>query len=226
MAFLSLEDRRALETAIESMQQGGVIVFPTDTVYGLGASLRHPEALARIYEVKGRQSDKSLPVLISQPDLITELTDAPDEELLLLASRYWPGPLTVVLPAKPSLPAEVKAEDGTVGVRVPDHSIALTIAQHNGGAIATTSANLSGEPPASHAEQVRDSIGDRVDVILDGGIAPGGLASTVIRRDGDTITVIREGAISNDAIQRAWNEVRGCANVALTDTMNHTASDD
>lgn len=226
MAFLSLEDRRALETAIQSMQQGGVIAFPTDTVYGLGASLRHGTALARIYDIKGRQPDKPLPVLISRPDLVAELSDEPDDDLLRLASRFWPGPLTVILPAKPSLPAEVKAPDGTVGVRVPDHSIALAIAQHNGGAIATTSANLSGEPPSCRAAQVRDSLGDRVDIILDGGIAPGGRPSTVIRRDGATITVIREGAISNRTIQAAWNEVRGRAHPVTVDTMDDTTSGD
>lgn len=226
MAFLSLEDRRALETAIESMQQGGVIVFPTDTVYGMGASLAHGQALARIYEIKGRQPDKPLPVLIARPDLITTLSDDPDDEVVRLASRFWPGPLTVILPAKPTLPAEVKAPDGTVGVRVPDHSIALTIAQHNGGAIATTSANLSGQPPASRAEDVRDSLGDRVDIILDGGICPGGRASTVIRRDGDTITIVREGAISSETIQHTWNDIRGGATTAVTDTMNDTASGD
>lgn len=225
MAFLSLEDGRALETAIQSMQHGGVVVFPTDTVYGVGASLKHGAALARIFDVKGRQPDKSLPILISRPEMIATLTENPDEDLLRLASRFWPGPLTVVLPAKATLPPEVKAPDGTVGVRVPDHSIALTIAQHNGGAIAATSANLSGQPPARRAEEVRASLGDRVDVILDGGIAPGGLASTVIRRDGDTISVIREGAISNDTIQQAWSEIRGSADTAVTDTMNTTASD-
>lgn len=222
MAFLSLEDRRALETAIQAIQQGGVVAFPTDTVYGIGASLRHEAALARIYDIKGRHPDKPLPVLIARPDLIADISTEPDADLLQLASRFWPGPLTVVLPANPSLPTEVTAPDGTVGVRVPDHSIALTIAQHNGGAIATTSANLSGEPPTSRAEDVRDSLGDRVDIILDGGIAPGGSASTVIRRDGDTITVIREGAISNDTIQKVWSEIRRRAGTAMTDTMNDT----
>lgn len=208
MSYLSLEDKRALEQAIAAMQRGGVIAFPTDTVYGIGASLSHRDALTRVYDIKGRSHEKPLPVLVSRPDIIATLADEPDRELLQLASRFWPGPLTIILKANASLPPEVKAPDGTFGVRIPDHSIALTIAQHNGGAIATSSANRSGEPAACRAEEIRDSLGGEIDVILDGGIAPQSLASTVIRREGDTITVVREGAISSETIRKAWDEIR------------------
>lgn len=217
MSFLSLEDKRALETAIECMQQGGVIAFPTDTVYGIGAALAHPDALTRVYDIKGRSHEKPLPILVSRPDVINTLTSDPDPDLLALASRFWPGPLTIILKAGDSLPREVIAPDGTFGVRVPDHSIALAIAGHNGGAMATTSANRSGEPAATRADQIRDSLGGDIDVILDGGIAPQSLASTVIRRESDTITVIREGAISGESIQHAWNSIRG--ERALTNTQ-------
>lgn len=208
MAFLSLEDGRALETAISAMQDGGVIAFPTDTVYGIGASLLHRDALTRVYDIKGRSHEKPLPILVSRPEVIRTLTDDADPDLLRLAARFWPGPLTIILKANSSLPVEVVAPDGTCGVRVPDHSIALTIAQHNGGAIATSSANRSGMPPACRAEEIQESLGGEIDIILDGGIAPQSLASTVIRRDGDTITVVREGAIRSDTIQTAWEAVR------------------
>jgi L-threonylcarbamoyladenylate synthase len=217
MSYLSLEDGRALETAIATMQQGGVIAFPTDTVYGIGAALDHPEALTRIYDIKGRPADRPLPILVSRPDVIGTLTVDPDKDMLALAARFWPGPLTVIFTANPSLPPEVVAPDGTVGIRVPDHSIALTIAQHAGGAIASTSANRSGEPPATRAEEIRASLGGEIDIILDGGIAPHQEASTVIRREGDTITVIREGAIAAATIHEAWDTVLASARAPLSD---------
>ena len=114
MSYLSLEGKRALETAIATMQQGGVIAFPTDTVYGIGAALDHPEALSRIFDIKGRPADRPLPLLVSRPDIIASLTVDPDRMLLALAARFWPGPLTVVLTASPSLPPEVVTADGTV----------------------------------------------------------------------------------------------------------------
>lgn len=224
MAFLSLEDRRALEIVIESIQHGGVVAFPTDTVYGLGASLNHRNALARIYDIKQRSHDKPLPILVSSPTVIADLTDNPDKDVLQLASHFWPGPLTLILEAKPGLPPEVTAPDGTLGVRVPDHSIALAIAQHNGGAIATTSANASGQPPTLHAKDILDVLGNAVDIILDGGIAPGGLASTVIRREGDTITLVREGAIHEATIQHAWSSIRPDTRPVTVDTMDSTTS--
>lgn len=207
MGYRTLEEGRALEEAITTIQNGGVIAFPTDTVYGIGASLSHRDAMARIYTVKGRAQEKPIPILVSRPDVIETLTDEPDHELIELAMRFWPGPLTIILKAKDELPAEVKAPDGTFGVRVPDHSVPLTIAQHNGGAIATTSANRSGMPPATTAKAIEEMLGDSLDIILDGGIAPGDTASTVIRREGATISVIREGSVTLDQLREAWASI-------------------
>ena len=119
MAYLSLEDGRALEVAIGVLQHGGVIAFPTDTVYGIGASLEHPAALRRIYDLKGRSPDKPLPILISRAEIIDQLSPDVDERLIELAQQFWPGALTIVLPAADHLPAEVKAPDNTIGVRLP-----------------------------------------------------------------------------------------------------------
>lgn len=207
MGYLTLEEGRALEEAISTIQHGGVAAFPTDTVYGIGASLQHRAALSRIYDIKGRSPDKPIPILMSRPDVVDTLTDDADEALVELALRFWPGPLTIILKAKDSLPAEVKARDGTCGVRIPDHSVPLAIAQHSGGAIATTSANKSGDPAATTAAEIRSSLGDELDLILDGGIAPGKAASTVIRREGDTISVIREGSVSLDDLRGAWASI-------------------
>lgn len=204
MAYLSLEDSRALEQAVTALQHGGVIAFPTDTVYGIGASLEHPEALRRIYDLKGRSPDKPLPILISRIEMLDKLSPDVDERLVELAEQFWPGALTIVLPAADHLPAEVKAPDNTIGVRLPNHSIPLSIAERAGGAIATTSANLSGEDSAHTATEIRESFGSSIDIILDGGFTPQENPSTVIRvRNGD-IVVLREGVISAEELRVAW----------------------
>lgn len=204
MAYLSLEDGRALEEAIGALQRGGVIAFPTDTVYGIGASLEHPGALKRIYDLKGRSPDKPLPILISSLDVIDALSPDVDERFIELAQYFWPGALTVVLPAAEHLPAEVKAPDNTIGVRLPNHSIPLSIAERAGGAIATTSANISGQDAAHAATEIRDAFGGQIDVILDGGFAPSENSSTVIRVVNGDVVILREGAISAEAIQSVW----------------------
>lgn len=208
MKLLTLEEPRALEQAISAMQRGGIVAFPTDTVYGIGASLAHPEALERIFQIKHRDRDRTLPLLVSSPADLDRVTDYVDPELLQLASAFWPGPLTIALPARPGLPPHVVAADNTVGVRVPDHSVALILAQRCGGAVAVTSANLSGQSPSRRPEEIDPALAEELDLILDGGIARGGLASTVIRFEGATINVIREGAISGTEIEAAWLRVR------------------
>ena len=208
LMFLTLEEPRALERAITSIQHGGVIAFPTDTVYGLGASLAHPEALERIFALKGRDRERSLPVLLASPADLAIVTTSVLPALQEMARLFWPGPLTIAVPARQTLPMQVVAGDNTVGVRVPDHSVALTIAQRCGGAIAVTSANISGEAPACRGDEIDRTLADQIDVVLDGGIAPCGRPSSVIRPDGDTIVVIREGAIPAAALVAAWERLR------------------
>ena len=204
MVYLSLEDNRALDNAVSTLQHGGVISFPTDTVYGIGASLEYPNALRRIYDIKGRSAAKPLPILISRIEMLDKLSPDVDESLVELAEQFWPGALTIVIPAADHLPAEVKAADNTIGVRLPNHSIPLTIAERAGGAIATTSANLSGQDAALAASTIQEVFGAAIDVVLDGGFAPQENPSTVIRvTDGD-IVVLREGAVSAEDIRRAW----------------------
>ncbi len=212
MTLLHLEEPRALEKAISILQHGGVVAFPTDTVYGIGASLAYPEALDRIYESKVRERGRPLPVLIGSIDDMDLVSRDVDPDLLRLASHFWPGPLTVAVPARAdTLPPHVLAPDGTVGVRVPNHSVALVLAQRCGGAMAVTSANVSGQPPATHPEDIDPDLAERLDLVLDGGIARGGLASTVIGLRDATITVIREGAIPAGDIEAVWSRVRSAA---------------
>lgn len=212
MTLLHLEEPRALEKAIAILQHGGLVAFPTDTVYGIGASLAHPAALDRIYESKVRDRDRTLPVLLGSVDDLALVSRDVDPDLLCLASHFWPGPLTVALPAiTGKLPPHVVAADGTVGVRVPDHSVALVLAQRCGGAMAVTSANVSGQLPATHPEDIDPDLAGRLDLVLDGGIARGGLASTVIGLRDATITVIREGAIPAGDIEAVWSRVRSAS---------------
>lgn len=201
----------AIEWTAERLRDGGVVSFPTDTVYALAASLSHPEALARVFAVKGRPDDKPLPVLLSSPAEVRDVSAEVDDETIALASRFWPGPLTVVVPARPGLPAEVLGRDPagrpTVGVRVPAHFLAIEVIERAGGSIAATSANLAGQDPARSAAEVIAQLGSGFDLLLDGGIAPGGVPSTVIAVHDDAVHVLREGAIARETIEAAWREI-------------------
>lgn len=205
MKVLSLEAPRALEETIQAVQRGGVVAFPTDTVFGLGASLKYPDALARIYRIKQRDESRPLPILLSSLDKLELVTMPPDQRTLALLRSFWPGPLTIVLPAREGLPKHVLAPDGTVGVRIPNHSIALTICERAGGALATTSANRSGEAPACSAEDLVEALPEGADIVLKGGFSPCGEPSTVIRIDDARITTIRAGMIAPEEIERVWS---------------------
>lgn len=204
---LSSSAPRAIEWAVETIVEGGVIAIPTDTVYGLAASIFSQPALARIYAIKRRDPARSLPVLISSLAALERLTEPLDARTALLLDRFWPGPLTVVLPARPGLDAFLTSEDGAIGVRMPNHPLALEIIDRAGGAIACTSANRSGEPPALTATEVAESVGPLLDLTLDGGIAPGGVASAVIALRSGEIAVLREGAITGKEVEAVWREV-------------------
>ncbi|MDQ4043933.1 MAG: L-threonylcarbamoyladenylate synthase [Chloroflexota bacterium] len=213
MKVLSLEAPRALEETIQTIQHGGVVAFPTDTVYGIGASLKHPPAMKRIYEIKGRDAAKPLPVLLSSINHIDLVAEVPNPHVLSLLRHFWPGGLTVALPTKTGIPKEVIHPDGSVGVRVPDHSIALTLCDRAGGALATTSANRSGESPACSADDVIAMLGDGIDIVLHGGYTPGGEPSTVIRVEDDaTIAVIRAGSIGPEEIEDVWVRIQAETN--------------
>lgn len=198
---------RAIEWTAERIADGGVVALPTDTVYGLACSLAHPEALRRIYEIKGRNLSAPLPVLVSSSIAVEHLVHDISHDVGLLLDLFWPGPLTIVLPAKAGMPDEVTAGTGTVGLRMPNHPLTIEVIERAGGAIACTSANRSGESPGITAEDVRSTIGPDLDLILDGGAAPGGVPSTVIAIKGDDLRLIREGAIAFAVVDAAWNEL-------------------
>jgi L-threonylcarbamoyladenylate synthase len=207
IVLLDSSSPHAIEWAAEQLIAGGVIAMPTDTVYGIAASLAHPEALRRIFEIKGRPEHMPLPVLVASPAMAQHLASQITDDIELLLDRYWPGPLTVVVPANPGIPVEVTAGGSTIGLRMPNHPLAIDVINRAGGAIACTSANRSGEPPACDAQKVAETIGRELSLILDGGISPGGVPSTVIEFAGRELIVHRDGAIPSEHLQATWDDI-------------------
>ena len=197
----------AIEWTVERLVMGGVVAFPTDTVYALAASLAHAAALDRIYAIKGRPSDRPLPVLLASAAALQKVTIALDPRVTLLVEGYWPGPLTVVVPAREGMPPHVLGPGHTVGARVPNHPLALELLERSGGTLAATSANPTGAPPARTADDVLASLGSAVDLLLDGGLAPGGVPSTVVAPHANDLVILREGAIPADHLQASWRRI-------------------
>lgn len=202
------DDPQAIALATSVLRQGGLVVFPTDTVYGVGAAVDRPEAVARIYLVKGRPLDRPIPVLISSLNQIERLVTRVDERVRRLAEAFWPGALTIVLPAQDWLPEEIVRDTGAVGLRMPDHPVALAVIEASGGALATTSANRSGEKEACSAEEALEALGDRVELIIDGGRSPGGVPSTVVAVADDSLRILRVGALDPQLVERVYRGER------------------
>jgi L-threonylcarbamoyladenylate synthase len=194
LSTLGVEDA-VLERAVRCLLEGGLVAFPTDTLYGLAAAASNDRAVRRLFEVKGRPPDRPLPILIESIDGADVIaTDIPPVARRLMEA-FWPGGLTLVLRRHPRFRSLALAGGETVAVRVPDHVVALELLRRLGEPITGTSANLSGRPGPTTAEEVRRQLGDRVDVIADGGPCPGGIESTVIDCTVDPPRLLREGAV-------------------------------
>ncbi|NPV57197.1 MAG: threonylcarbamoyl-AMP synthase [Anaerolineae bacterium] len=188
------EDKAALETAANALRAGQVIAFPTDTVYGLGAKVTNPAAIERLYEIKGRDPAKPIAVLIGDAAQLTQLSDEVSPQAAQYAAAFWPGALTLVLKKRPELPAALTTTMN-VGIRMPAHAFALELMRMT-GALATTSANLSGGENCITAAQVLAQLGGRIPLIIDGGACPTAIPSTVVDCTTTPPRVLREGAIS------------------------------
>lgn len=196
--ILSASSPDALPLALEILNSGGLVAFPTDTVYGVGALAFDGGAVESIYTAKDRPVEKAIPVLIGDPDDLTKVSLHVSEIALKLAARFWPGPLTLVMPKHPHLPETVSAAL-TIGVRVPDHPVARALLRA-AGPMAVTSANLSGRSSPVTAQEVFAQLGGRIALILDGGKTPGGVPSTVVDCAGAQPQILREGPISREEI--------------------------
>jgi L-threonylcarbamoyladenylate synthase len=197
--------QREIEKGVKILQMGGVIAFPTDTVYGLGADTSNSTAVERIYEIKNRPKHRQLPLLIADVERLTTLAEPIPEIAWFLARRFWPGGLTLVLPKIDSVPAYL-ASGPTIAVRVPNHPVCRALIQHLGNPIIGTSANISGQPAALTAEEVGQQLGGKIDLVINGGKCPGGKESTVVDVTCESPIILRQGIIPSHEIDKAYKE--------------------
>jgi len=200
--LVSAAHPNAIALAGGVIRAGGLIAFPTDTLYGLGCDPLSPAALQKIYAAKGRSAAKAIPVLISDPDQLNSLVSAIPGQVIKLMDAFWPGALTLVLPKCPELPPDLTPYPG-LAVRMPDHPVALALLSQT-GPLAVTSANLSDHENPKDAHGVLAQLDGLVDLILDGGKLLGGQASTIIDCSGSEPKLLREGPIPFSAILERW----------------------
>ena len=201
-------DTEAMRIAGETLRAGGLVAFPTETVYGLGGNALDPEASEKIYRAKGRPSDNPLIVHIADiADLETVAADIP-EAGRKLAERFWPGPLTMIFRKTDAVPYETTGGLDTVAVRFPSNKTAQALIKAGGGFVAAPSANISGRPSPTSAGHVIDDLDGRIDVILDGGDTDIGLESTIVDLTEETPVILRPGYINEEMLSEALGEVR------------------
>ncbi len=193
-------DAGAIAPAVDALREGHVVAFPTETFYGLAADPRSARGVRAVFSVKERAFDHPLPLIAAGLEQIADHVGTMTPLGARLASRGWPGALTLIIPASPRLCEHVHLSTGKVAVRVPADPVARALADAAGHAITSTSANISGEPPASTPEQVARAFGDRIAVLIDAGPTPGGLPSTIVDVTGEAPVLVRAGAI-------AWERV-------------------
>lgn len=196
-------DPSAIGRAAEALRKGLLVIYPTETFYGLACDPRNPAAVDRIFEAKGRPERMALPLIAGDRDALVLCAGTLPDQAGRLMDAFWPGPLTLVLPAADDLPPRLLGGGHTVGVRVSSHPVASALARAMGGPIVATSANRSGAPPPSTADEAAQALGDSVAIILDGGSTRGGSASTVLDLTADPPRLLRSGAVSSGAIETA-----------------------
>ncbi|RQD76773.1 MAG: threonylcarbamoyl-AMP synthase [Candidatus Syntrophonatronum acetioxidans] len=196
-----------IKKAAETLRRGGLVAFPTETVYGLGASAFSGEGVKKIFRAKGRPPDNPLIVHLAQLDTLKDLAVNIPPQAWTLAARFWPGPLTLILPKSPRVPPEVTAGLDTVAVRMPLHPTALALLRQAGLPLAAPSANLSGRPSPTTVEHVVEDLAGRVEIILDGGPCLVGLESTVLDITGKKPVLLRPGAVTLEELQEVLGEV-------------------
>ncbi len=199
------DEATAIAAAVDVLRRGGTVAYPTDTLYGLAVDPRSDAAVGRLFDVKGRDRTQAIPLIAASLDQARAAGEFGADDLRL-AAAFWPGPLALVVAARPALSRAVVAADGTVAIRVPAHPLARALAAAFGACITATSANLSGEPATGSAAAVAASLKELIDLILDAGDAPGGPPSTIVDVRGGAPRLVRAGAIAWDRVLESLKE--------------------
>ena len=199
--------RQQIELGISILKQGGIVAFPTDTVYGLGAGAYLYQAVERIYQVKERPRNMPLPLLLADISQISGITEYVPPIAWHLAHKFLPGALTIVLHKSNSAPDIITGGGITVAVRIPAHPIPVALVEGLGMPVVGTSANLSGKPSTLTADEVFSQFGNKIDLIIDGGRCPGGIESTIVDVTGETPVILREGAISREELRQVYKSI-------------------
>lgn len=197
---LIIDSPNALNEVKETLVRGKVIAYPTETFYGLGVDVFNEGAVKRVFELKGREEGKPIPILVKDREMLLEVVEAIPPLAEDLIKGFWPGPLTIVFNARPNLPAILTGGTGKVGVRVSSNPTAQRIVETFGKPLTTTSANPSGQRPPTTVQEVVDYFRGRIDLIIDGGPLPGRLGSTVVDVTGEGLVIMREGEVPQEEL--------------------------
>lgn len=203
-----LDTKQQIEEGIAILRRGGIVAYPTDTVYGLGACMNIRQAVERIYQVKERPRHMALPLLLADASQVTEVADPVPPIAWRLIQTFMPGALTIVLHKSKAVPDIVTAGGRTVAIRIPNHPVPIALIRGLRAPIVGTSANLSGRPSPLTAVEVRTQFGSKVDLVIDGGRCSSSRESTIVDVTGKTPVVLREGAISREALKQVCGEIR------------------
>lgn len=201
-------DADRMQEAARMIQGGGLVAFPTETVYGLGADATNPVAAGKIYQAKGRPSDNPLIVHIGDISGLAEIAEDLPQTAYDLAEAFWPGPLTLIVKKNKRIPEATTGGLDTVAVRFPNHPVALALIRTSGCMIAAPSANASGRPSPTRASHVMEDLGGRIEMIIDGGQVGIGIESTIVDLTGEVPQILRPGYVTPDMIRRVTGEVR------------------
>ena len=199
-------DPKTLDKAVQVIESGGVVAFPTETFYGLAVDPENVSSVQKLFKIKGRNLDKAIPLIAADVAQVESRIASLSVDELRLANCFWPGPLALVIRAAENLAWNLHA--GTVAVRVPGHTMARMLVNQVGRPVTATSANISGALPASSADEVYETLGSVLDLILDGGPTPGGIASTIVRVDQSGPVLIRAGVLPWERVLEFFSNVK------------------